>query len=274
VHINAINLRDVVPPTGGEGIPETISVNLRAVADQQKRTGWRMLAFLNHPNFGWGIRAEDMILTESLRYFEVHNGHPSVRNYGDDTHPSVEKMWDIVLSLRLGKHQLPAVLGLATDDAHAYHVYAIGKTNPGRAWIMVRATHLSAEAILKGLEAGDFYASTGVVFDDVSRDGNEIKLAIRSQPGVSYKTEFIATMRNAVLDSEPRMDKDGKPLEVTRVYSVDIGRVVSESTDLNPRYRITGNELYVRAKVISSRPHPNPYQKGDMEVAWTQPFVP
>jgi hypothetical protein len=38
--------------------------------------------------------------------------------------------------------------------------------------------------------------------------------------------------------------------------------------------RLTGKELYVRAKVISSRPHPNPYQKGDMEAAWVQPVVP
>jgi hypothetical protein len=26
--------------------------------------------------------------------------------------------------------------------------------------------------------------------------------------------------------------------------------------------------------VISSRAHPNPYQKGDVEVAWTQPVRP
>ena len=30
----------------------------------------------------------------------------------------------------------------------------------------------------------------------------------------------------------------------------------------------------MRAKVISTKPHPNPYQKGDVEVAWTQPVVP
>ena len=39
-------------------------------------------------------------------------------------------------------------------------------------------------------------------------------------------------------------------------------------------YKLTVKELYVRAKVTSSKPHPNPYQKGDTEVAWTQPFVP
>ena len=41
-----------------------------------------------------------------------------------------------------------------------------------------------------------------------------------------------------------------------------------------PTYTLTGKEMYVRAKVTSSKPHPNPYAKGDVEVAWTQPVVP
>jgi len=61
---------------------------------------------------------------------------------------------------------------------------------------------------------------------------------------------------------------------VTRIYSADVGKVVAESDDLNPSYTFTGKELYVRAKVISTKAHPNPFQKGDVEVAWTQPFVP
>jgi hypothetical protein len=212
VHLNAINLRDVVKPIDGDTIAETMRVNLQAVAEQQQRTGWPMAAFLNHPNFGWGIRAEDMILTSSLRYFEVYNGHPGVRNYGDETHASSERMWDIVLALRLGKHQLPPVYGLATDDAHGYHVFGVGKVNPGRGWIMVRAPYLSAEAMVRALEAGDFYASTGVVLDDIRREGNEVRLAIRAEKGITYKTQFIATLRGASLECEPRRDKDGKPL--------------------------------------------------------------
>ena len=61
---------------------------------------------------------------------------------------------------------------------------------------------------------------------------------------------------------------------MTRVYSDEVGKVVARSTDLRPSYKLTGNELYVRAKVTSSKPHPNPYAAGDMEVAWTQPVRP
>jgi hypothetical protein len=215
-----------------------------------------------------------MVLSENLRFFEVFNGHSSVRNYGDDVHASVERIWDIVLALRLGKHKLPVVYGVATDDSHAYHEWGFGKTNPGRGWVMVRAKQLTAEGIVRGLEAGDFYSSSGVTLDDFSRKGNELSLRIRGEAGVTYKTQFIATMKDASLDSEPRVDKDGKELLVTRMYSADVGKVVAEVEGINPTYAITGKELYVRAKVISSKPHPNPYAKGDVENAWTQPITP
>src|SRR5439155_1037549 len=106
VHMNAINLRDVIAPTDGASVSETIVVNLRAVEEQRKKKGLKIVAFLNHPNWGWGVKAEDM-LTEELKYFEIFNGHPGVKNYGDTTHVSTERMWDIVLALRLGKHKLP-----------------------------------------------------------------------------------------------------------------------------------------------------------------------
>jgi hypothetical protein len=232
-----------------------------------------LVAFLNHPNFGWGVKAEDM-LTEELKYFEIFNGHPGVKNYGDPTHASVERMWDIVLALRLGKLKLPIVYGMATDDAHGYHAFGVGKVNPGRGWIMVKAPYLTAESMVRGIDAGNYYCSTCVVLKDVMRSPTELSLAIKAEEGVQYKTQFIATMRDAQLASEPRRDKEGKSLDVTRTYSADIGKVVAETDSLEPSYKLTGKELYVRAKVISTKLHPNPYQKGDVEIAWTQPSMP
>lgn len=274
VHINAINLRDGIKPVDGPSVAETMTVNLRQVAEARRKSGWRTLAFVNHPNFQWGVRAEDMILADGLRFFEVFNGHSGVRNYGDATHPSCERLWDVVLALRLGRHDLPVVYGLATDDSHAYHAWGVGKTNPGRGWVMVRAPHLTAEAVVAGMEAGDFYASTGVVLDDVRFTDGELRLSIRGEPGVTYKTEFIATAKAVSFDSTPRLGDDGKELDVTRVYSDEIGKVVATDRSLTPAYRLTGSELYVRAKVTSSKPHPNPYAAGDTEVAWTQPVRP
>lgn len=274
VHMNGINLRDAIKPIEAANVTETIRTNLKLAAEQEAKTTWPNVTFLNHPNFQWGVKAEEMIAAEELRYFEVFNGHSGVRNYGDETHAGCERIWDILLSVRLGKLGLPVVYGVATDDSHAYHEFAIGKTNPGRGWCMVRTQHLTAESIVRAMKAGDFYFSTGVTFDSITKVDGKLTLAINAEPGVTYKTEFIATMKGAPLDSEPMKDKDGKELDVTRRYSADIGKVVATSTEANPRYVFTGNELYLRAKVTSSKPHPNPYAKGDTEVAWTQPFTP
>jgi hypothetical protein len=273
VHLNAVNLRDLILPISGDSVSETIRVNVRAVEEQRKKTGRDMLAFLNHPNFYWSTNAEDMIEPE-LRFFEVFNGHSSVRNYGDKWHPGTERLWDIALSLRLGKHKAPVLYGLATDDAHNYHAWGLGKTNPGRGWLMVRAPFLSAEALVRAIVAGDFYASSGVTLDDVRSEAGLFKLAIRGEPGITYQTEFIATFKDASLDSSPRTDENGRPLEVTRVYSDEVGKVVARSEELTPSYRLTGQELYVRARVTSSKAHPNPFAKGDVEMAWTQPVLP
>jgi hypothetical protein len=274
VHLNAINPRDVIKPMKGGSVSETIQVNHRAVAEQRRKSGRRMLTFLNHPNFGWGVKAEDMAPVDELGFFEVFNGHPSVRNDGDDLHPSCERLWDILLALRLGKHRLGVVYGLATDDAHGYHAFGVGKVNPGRGWVMVKAPYLSAEAIIRALEAGDFYATTGVLLDDVRRDKDKLTVSVRPAAGVIYRIQFIATMRDTPLTSEPRLDADGKPLNVTRIYRSEVGKVVAETQGTEASYRMSGKELYVRAKVISSRAHPNPFRKGDVEVAWTQPIVP
>jgi hypothetical protein len=276
IHMNGFNLRDPIKPLDGKDAVETIRVNIRQVSDQRAKAKRMMVASLNHPNFGWGVRAEEMLLAEELKFFEVFNGHPGVRNYGDARHASVERVWDITLALRLGKHGLGVVYGLATDDSHGYHEYGVGKVNPGRGWVMVKAPYLTAEALLKGMDAGDFYPSTGVLFDEVARDGKTLKLAIRTEPGVRYKTEWLATMKDANLTATPKSfkDKNGKEVPVTSDYSADIGKVVATSTDANPTYTLTGRELYVRAKVTSTKPHPNPYAKGDVEVAWTQPVVP
>jgi hypothetical protein len=276
VHMNGINLRDPIKPIDGRDAVETVRVNLRQVSEQGGKTNRVTVAFLNHPNFGWGVRAEEMLVAEELKFFEVFNGHPGVRNYGDAQHASTERVWDITLALRRGKYNLPVVFGLATDDSHGYHEFGIGKVNPGRGWVMVRTPFLTPDSIAKALDAGDFYASTGVVLNEVVRDGNVLKIEIRAEPGVTYKTEFIATLKGTDLTATPKTfkDKDGKEVPVTGDYSPEIGKVVTASTGANPMYTLTGQELYVRAKVTSSKPHPNPYAKGDVEVAWTQPVVP
>jgi hypothetical protein len=254
VHVNGLNLAEVIPPQGGASVVEMMQRNVDAVIEQGRRLGRPTLAHINHPNFTWALTAEDIAAVEGERFFEVYNGHPAIRNYGDETHFSTEAMWDIALTLRLAELDLGILYGLATDDAHWYHKWGVGQVNPGRGWVMVRADALSAGAIIEAMKRGDFYASTGVTLAGTRHDAARLSVTIEPEPGVTYTTEFIGT----------RMTGEGP------------GRVgeVLHRTGENPAvYAFKGDELYVRAKVVSSRLHPNPYAEGDHETAWIQPVV-
>jgi hypothetical protein len=66
-------------------------------------------------------------------------------------------------------------------------------------------------------------------------------------------------------------DKSGKEVTATRRYSADVGQVFATVAGANPTYRVTGKELYVRALITSTKPHPNPSFDQQTEQAWTQP---
>jgi len=85
--------------------------------------------------------------------------------------------------------------------------------------------------------------------------------------------QFIGTRKGFDRASEPVLDKKGEPLTVTRRYSKHIGEVLAEVKGTNPGYPLKGDEIYVRARITSSKLKANPYVKGEFERAWTQPLV-
>jgi hypothetical protein len=270
-HLNGVNLAEPVEPQTGSSLIEMLRKDLDLLRAQEARTGRNVIGVLNHPNFVWSQTAEDILELPELQFFEVYNGHPLVNVRGDALHASTERMWDIVLTGRLaGGGGL--LYGVATDDAHDYHAFASDQRNPGRGWVMVRAPALAADALMAAMERGDFYASTGVELADVRRHGRRVTLAIRPQPGVTYRTQFVGTRRHYETASVAVRDSVGAAL--TRRYSQDVGAVLAEASGLSPSYAMRGDELYVRAQVISSRAKPNPSYAGEVEMAWTQPVRP
>ena len=254
VHLCAINHQETVDKQGGGSVREVLQNSIAAVLTQQQAYETPMLVHVNHPNFGNGIKVEDIVDLETAGFFEVHNGHPGVKNYGDEQTISTERLWDLVLTRRLGELNLPILYGVATDDAHNFTNIGHG-ANPGRGWVVVRARHLTAEQIIGAMKRGDFYASTGVTLKDIRSERNELTIEIDPQPGVQYTIRFIGTLAGAKGDDE-------------------IGQVLKEQAGVTASYKMTGKELYVRAKVISTADHPNPFLKGDKQVAWTQPVTP
>ena len=138
---------------------------------------------------------------------------------------------------------------------------------------MVRASNLSREALLAAMEAGDFYASSGVRLKELRREANRLTLRIEPEKGVTYITQFIGTRKSFDANSEPGEVPPKTVRPVTRRYSADIGKVLAEVKGLSPSYTLKGNELYVRAKVISSKLKSNSSLPGETEAAWTQPLV-
>lgn len=273
VHMNATNVQDVIPPHGGDSVYDVIQNNTNAVLAQRERTGQPIFVHVNHPNFGWGVTAEDLARVRGENFFEVYNGHPTVYNTGDGVHASTERIWDIILTRRLTELDLPLMYGIATDDGHSYHKIPSRASEPGRGWVMVLAAELTPAALIENLEKGRFYASSGVVLSRVVSDDKGLTLEIAGEKGAEYTIEFIGTNVGFDPQSSPVLDKDGKELEVTRRYSDDIGRVLAKSTGTSASYQFQGDELYVRARITSSKLHPNPSQPGDFQQAWVQPAL-
>ena len=247
--------------------------NVDAVLAQRKETGQLMFPHINHPNFGWAIKVEDLIALRGEKFFEVYNGHPAVRNEGDAAHPSTERMWDILLAERLSEGE-EVLYGIATDDSHEYDEWGLGHVNPGRGWVMVRAEALDAEALIRAMEAGDFYGSSGVTLDAIHASSEGLSLTIRAEPGVEYRTQFIGTRRDYDRSrlAVPIEDEDGA--SVLHRYSDEIGVVLAEVQGAEPSYALSGNEIYVRARVVSTKLKENPYREGEFETAWVQPVLP
>jgi hypothetical protein len=249
VHVNGINLTEVVKPQHGETRTDTVSRNVDAAAAQGAAAGRPVLSHLNHPNFTWSLTWEDFATVPGLQFFEVYNGHPSVHNRGNAERPATERMWDFVNTRRLREASLPLMYGVATDDAHHYHEMKLGRSNPGRGYVQVAASALEANAIVEAMQAGQFYGSSGVDLVRFHADVKAFELEIAPEEGISYRVQFIGTRGD------------------------EIGALLSEQKGTLARYECVGDELFVRAVVISDRLHPNPSEEGEFEQAWLQPVL-
>jgi hypothetical protein len=253
-------------------VVEVMSNNMAAIEEQAQRIGRPILGHLNHPNFHYGITAEELALVTREHFFEVYNGHPGTNQLGDAQHAGVERMWDIITTLRIGQMKAAPVRGLATDDSHNY--FGQDGSSPGRGWIMVRARYLTPDSIVDAIEAGDFYASSGVTLRDVRYDRQAHTLDVEVEPrgDARYTTRFIGTSRQYDASRKPVTDAAGKRLDVTERYSDDVGRVLATVEGTHARYTLTGQELYVRAEVSSTEAPENPSFDGQKQQAWTQPI--
>ncbi|MGK0189322.1 MAG: hypothetical protein ACI9R3_005139 [Verrucomicrobiales bacterium] len=254
VHINAVNLAEVIEPQGGDSVQEVIANTVSAIREQEKRLRRPILEHLNHPNFQWSIRPAEIANVIDLRFFEVYNGHTAINHLGREASdgveavPGDEQIWDIVNSIRIRDLKVPPLLGVATDDSHHYHG---GDESPGRGWVMVHSRKLAAPDLIGAMRDGQFYASTGVTLELLHDDVESMRVDVEPQTGATYIVEFFGT-------------REGGDPSAT-------GELLASYEDTMVIYRFSGDELFVRARVTSSLDHPNPSFEGQKQQAWTQP---
>ncbi|MBT3448338.1 MAG: histidinol-phosphatase [Bacteroidetes Order II. Incertae sedis bacterium] len=272
IHINATNIMEYVQPRGGGSVVGVMQNNLDAIFEQKARLGAVVMPHINHPNFGWGIQAEELALVDGEQFFEVYNGHPSVNNLGDSLRMGMEKMWDVVNTLRI-RDGREMMFGIATDDAHHYQEQAMNKANVGRGWVMVKSNELNPEALIGQMEAGAFYASSGVSLRDVTFEADQLTIEVQEEEGVLYTIEYFGTL--AEHDPAPTAVLHPETGEqIGWRYSDAVGRLLQTTSGTTATYTLTGDELYVRARVTSSKPTGNPNYEGEPESAWVQPVQP
>ena len=249
IHINVTNIVEKIDPIRGTSVLDVMQRTLDAVHKQRKRLKTPMFAHINHPNFGYGISADDLKQLNGERFFEVYNGHPAVNNEGDDMHIDTETMWDLVNIHYLNKGK-PLLFGIATDDSHRYHSFSSEDSNTGRGWVMVNCKKLATEDIISAMEKGDFYASTGVHLKKLFTDKKQIEIEVDPEFGVIYEIIFIGYQKGAE--------------DVVELKQV-IGRSAS--------YTFKKEDVFVRVRINSDAKKDNPIIKDETKKAWTQPFL-
>jgi hypothetical protein len=222
IHVNGLDVSTLVTPPGGSSVLDVVQ---RMVDGIRKANG---VPHINHPNYEWTISADDLKQVENTKLFEIYNGHPGVNNVGGGGVPGMEEVWDRLLSSgRL-------IYGIADDDAHYFKQPGNPDVpGPGRGWVYVHADRLVPRGIVEALERGDFYASTGVELNDYQVTPSAITIDFKPGTVSKYRVQFIGRG----------------------------GEILSEVTSTPAVYRFTGDELYVRAKILES----------NGRLAWTQP---
>ena len=222
VHLIGINISRVLKPIADT----TAAATVQRTVDSIRAAGG--VPQINHPNFGWALTEDDLMEVKRANLVEIHNGHPLVNNEGGGDSPGMEAVWDYLLSH--GKR----IYGVGSDDAHHFKTeFGPKMANPGKGWVTVRATKLDPATIVAALDAGHFYASSGVELDSIVVKDADMKINIRQYKNFKYTTQFVG----------------------------DNGVILKSTGDNPATFHLSGKLTYVRAKISDS----------NGATAWTQP---
>ena len=190
---------------------------VQTVIDRLRGAG--AVVFVAHPYWS-GLVVDDLTPLDGVAGLEVYNTNTDV----DVAKGSGSVQWDDCLCARR------PLFGIANDDAHWR------MQDFGRAWTMLRAETLSQASVVQALAGGAFYASTGVVLEDLTFDGETVTVRV-GEPGAT-EIRFMCDRRWG-----RRVASDGAPLRAST-------------------FTLRGRERYLRVEVVGT----------SGERAWTNPL--
>ncbi len=157
------------------------------------------LAILNHPNW-----LKDFNHCPQY-YIDMWQGYSGIEIFNATIHtspgsPYATDRWDMVLA------EGRRVWGFANDDAHEPKEIGLG-------WNVAYVRESSLNGVLQSFKRGSFYASTGVIIEDIEMNQNCIEIKtenakkivaiadynfhIKEVKGKSIQLEFDGTLQNA-----------------------------------------------------------------------------
>ena len=301
VHMNYLNVPGVpefLRTCGTKAsVAQRIGDTLKAVEALAKEKGRETMFILNHPIWRWyDVNPEDLVANPAVRFFELCNGgSPYAPGKGLPTDGfATDRFWDVVNAFRARNGQ-PLLYGVGNDDTHSYfgtvgHVPGI-HCLPYNAWSLVRADALTAEALIRAMNAGDFAVCEGVQPEDFSFDpaSGTLSVSVAGKKNLCRTIQFIVTKRDfsekpvrTVSIEPPDAPADKQKIYARKVNVYDtkkIGCVVKAVSGgigeaVSASYTLAPDDLYVRARIISpERPAASAFQHPKVQVAWTQPYV-
>ncbi len=253
IHTTAMNIHDLVDWRADH--PEKHRI-IQSHVDSTIEAGGTPI--VNHPNFRWALTADDIRPVKRLHLFELFNGHPDVHNFGDSTHVSTEEIWNELLTDGM------LMYGVSSDDAHNFQQWGTDVSNPGRGWVMVRASSLTPDAVTTALRGGHFYATNGVILDDVVR-AKTYRISIDQEATRREMGSPYVTGRH-VHDGDPHEGDPGFTIEFVGPH----GEVLAQVDGPDAEFNVPADLDFVRARATFRRLRSG----GGMEAfyAWTQPF--
>ena len=258
IHTTAMNIKRLIPincPSNPPAVNPGPDDNPKVFYMQKHVDSTRAIGgipILNHPNFVSGASAASILKVDRLHMIELYNGHPSVYNWGNEKHASMEQKWDSLLTA--GKK----VYGVSSDDAHDFKIWDVKESNPGRGWVMVQSTALTPDAISDAMSAGNFYASSGVILSEVNAGKESFEVI------VDTTATFKETESPYIIGYKSDEILDGFYIELVS----EGGKVIEKIEGADATFKNPENAIYARVKITYAR---NRGSGSEQFFAWSQP---